>query len=326
MEFNDQESSYSPLSFAITGAIYGAILLGFFIAGFFENENAKNESTPSQADPILLMLGGKDPTKDAGLVGKERGVAKGTKDGDPLFDPGKFDLKELEKIQQQNEAEAREQEAREREEAAKKPAAEPPKQSVPAEEAPKNSVAAPEKTPSETPKNSAETSPAKTVSVADFLKQKGKSNSQKSTGTTPKKNLGNGSGKRIEEVKIGNGKSGNGFGTPSGTGGNGGDGGARVADERAIYAAAVSARFKEFFEEIVAQEPVSLTKTITVSARFSVDGNGTIRFLEVQGSSNPEVIDRIKKTFQRAFPTKFQRPPRGESFVGRLENITFVIF
>lgn len=309
-------------SFSVALAIHAAGIAAMIMTGAGENE--KSTSSSAQ-DPIMLMLGGGDATKDAGIVGRERGVARGTKDGDPLFDPGKYTAEALDQIRRDAEQSAREQEAREKAAAkqAAKARAEAAKKTEAAKKAPATKPA--EASKPAAPAKPAESSSGKTVSVADFIKaNKGKSGNKNSAPAKQKSATGAG-GKRIGEVRVGGASGKNAFGTATGTGGNGGDGGSRVADERAIYAEAVSARFKDFFESVVASEPVALPNTTTVSARFSVDGDGNIKFIEVQGSTNPEIADRIKKAFARAFPSKFQRPPRGEGFVGRLENITFVV-
>ncbi len=292
-------------SIAIAFAIHIAIFAGLLLASPSDDKSV----SASAQDPIMLMLGGTDPNKDAGLVGRERGVARGTKDGDPLFNPGKYTTEALEKIQRD----------------AEKAQAAPP---TPAQEVPKPAPK-PSKPATKPAKKSTSSAPPqgqKTVSVADFIKSnKGKSAGKSSSSAKSSSGSG-GSAKRIDDIRVGGGGSGkNAFGTATGTGGNGGDGGSRVADERAIYAEAVSARFRSFFEDVVAKEPVAISASVTVSARFSVDSNGIIKFIEVQGSSNPEITDRIKKAFARAFPSKFQRPPRGEGFTGKLENITFLV-
>ena len=52
--------------------------------------------------------------------------------------------------------------------------------------------------------------------------------------------------------------------------------------------------------------------------------NGEIRFLEIEGSSNPQIRECIRKAFALAFPSRFQRPPNGDAFTGRLDGIEFL--
>ena len=103
-----------------------------------------------------------------------------------------------------------------------------------------------------------------------------------------------------------------------------GDGGKRVADARMTYVEAVRARFVVHFENVVAQNPPSIPSSVSVNARFSVGKNGEIRFLEIEGSSNPQIRECIRKAFALAFPSRFQRPPNGDAFTGRLDGIEFL--
>lgn len=304
---------------AVSVAVH-ALALGAFLLMAQEDEAV----SPSAADPILLMLGGEDPNKDAGLVGRERGVARGTQDGN-LFDPGEFSREQLDALKQQNErlaaeeAAQAERERRAAEAAAKKAAEEKAaRERAKREQAKSNPKPAPGKPSSERKSSGGSTekkSDAKKVSISEILKTRNSGGGN----ATPSK--GGNFGKRITNVRVGNGKP---FGTASGTGGNGGDGGKRVANEQMLYVEAVNARFKIHFENVVAQNPPSIPQSVSVDVRFSVGKNGEIRFLEIEGSDNAQIRECIRKTFKLAFPSRFQRPPNGESFTGRLNNVRFL--
>ena len=298
------------------------------------NSGRGNESVASDADPLLLLLpGNDDPTKDAGIIGAERGIARGTKDG-KLFDPGKYTEGRLEKIAEDNrkaaEAEAAriaaEEAAREREsepqpanvENAKTARETPKKDATPAKNVPAKNDSGAKKNPSNAGKNSGR----ELVSTKDLIANKKNSGAKNGGKNSSSGKNSNGNGKGVSGGKI---NTGNILGNSSGTGGNGGDGGSRVADARQVYAAAVAKVFQVHFENVVAQNPVSLPQSKTVSVRFSVDARGNIRFLGIADSTDPQLTDRVKKAFERAFPSKFRTPPNGEAFTGRLDGITFVV-
>lgn len=318
------------VALAVHALALGALLL---LGG--ENDAA----TPSDADPILLMLGGDDPDKDAGLVGRERGPARGTEDGDP-FDSEEFS-KRLEALREENERLVAEEEAqaaaaaeaaaraeRERAEAAEKAAREQAaREKAAAEKAARERAAEAAKKKAETAKNAAaakNSGDAKKVDIRQLVKNNRKNGG---SGKNPggRSSGGNAPGKRVGEVKVGGGGNGKAFGTVDGTGGNGGDGGARVADARALYVKAVLKRFEIFFDDVVAQEPLSIPSSITVDVRFTVDARGNVRFLDVVGSSEAQVRARVEKIFRLAFPKPFQPPPDGDPFTGRLNGVSFVV-
>lgn len=322
-------ASSSTPGFSIGIAVH-AIALGALLVFGGEEIAVSN----SAADPILLMLGGDDPNKDAGLVGRDRGVARGTEDGN-LFDPGEFSQDRLNALTEQNqrlaaeEAAAAERARQAAEEAARraeaeKAAAEKAARERAAREKAKETGAKPKPAPNNNSKGKGDSkaSGAEKVDISKLLKDRNRSGGNKPGNT--RKPSGNGSGKRISDVRVGGG-GGQVFGRPDGTGGNGGDGGKRVADEQMLYVEAVLQRFKIHFENVVAQNPVSIPDSVTIDARFSVDSSGNIRFLEVLGSSDPQIRDRVRKTFERAFPSRFQRPPRGDAFTGCLRGITFSV-
>lgn len=282
----------------------------------------------SDADPILLMLGGEDPNKDAGLVGRERGVARGTQDG-KIVDPAN-DTSRLDAIRESNERLAREEAVatqRAAEEAAKQAqaAAEAARLKA-AQEATKKpkTPAAPTKQPSK-PNNAGTKPSGGTVDIGKLVQSNRNKGLYNNSGAGNSKPSGGGrKGPKIGEVKIGGVGGGSVLGRHDGTGGNGGDGGKRVADARMTYVEAVRARFVVHFEDVVAQNPLSIPNSVSVNARFSVGKNGEIRFLEIEGSNNPQIRECIRKAFGRAFPSRFQRPPNGDAFTGRLDGIEFL--
>ncbi len=287
---------------------------------------AGTEETPvnaSDADPILLMLGGEDPNKDAGLVGRERGIARGTQDG-KIPEPN--GTSRLDDIRESNERLAREEAAaaqRAAEEAAKqaRAAAEAARQKAAKEAAAKT----PTKNPPPKPSGSGAKSSGETVDISKLVQSNRDKGLYNNSGTSNSKPSGSGrKGPKIGEVKVGRVGGGSVLGRLDGTGGNGGDGGKRVADARMTYVEAVRARFVVHFENVVAQNQPSIQNSLSVNARFSVGKNGEIRFLEIEGSNNPQIRECIRKAFARAFPSRFQRPPNGDAFTGRLDGIEFL--
>lgn len=288
----------------------------------------------SDADPILLMLGGEDPNKDAGLVGRERGVARGTQDG-KIVDPA-TDTSRLNAIRESNERLAQEEAAaaqRAAEEAAKQAQAEAERRQreqaaaeAARQKAAREAAVKPKPPATPTKPNSSGTKPSGgTVDISKLVQSNRSKGLYNNTGSGNRKpSGGSGKGVKIGEVKVGRVGGGSVLGRPDGTGGNGGDGGKRVADARMTYVEAVRARFVVHFEDVVAQNQPSIPNSVSVNARFSVGKNGEIRFLEIEGSSNPQIRECIRKAFARAFPSRFQRPPNGDAFTGRLDGIEFL--
>lgn len=316
-----------------------AIALGALLFAGSESETV----SASDADPILLMLGGEDPNKDAGLVGRERGVARGTQDG-TIADP-RSDTSRLDAIRKNNERLAREEaEAAQRaeEEAEKQAKRDAERKAAAAAEAQRKAEAAAQKRAADKDKPKAPEKPNNTpgkgatqqakptpsggsIDISKLVqsnRQKGLYNTNGSSGSS-RSSVGKGT-KRIGEVKIGGVGGGSVLGKPDGTGENGGDGGKRVADARMTYVNAVRARFVIHFENVVDQNPPSIPNSVSINARFSVSKNGDIQFLSIEGSSNAQIRECIRNTFKRAFPSRFQRPPNGEAFTGRLDNIEFL--
>lgn len=319
-------NSFSAPGLCCAVALHAIALGALLFAG-----TGSEAVSQSDADPILLMLGGEDPNKDAGLVGRERGVARGTEDG-TIPEPNN-DTSRLDAIREKNERLAREEaeaEKRAAEEAAERAKAEAErKQREQAEAERRKAEQAAREKPKDKPKpgNAGRTKPkqetdGRNVNIRDIVKNnRDKGLYKNSGGNKPPRN---GKGTRIGEIKIGGAGGGSVLGKPDGTGGNGGDGGKRVADERITYVNAVRERFNIHFENIVAQNPPSIPNSVSVNALFSVGRNGEIRFLKIEGNDNPQIRECIRKTFSRAFPSRFKRPPNGESFTGRLDDIGFI--
>lgn len=288
-------------------AIYAALFGACWLFG-----NGNDETVASSADPVLLMLGGTDPTKDAGLVGRERGPARGTSDGS---------LRERLKAAREENNRAAAEEARIAQEKAAQ------------EKAARERAAAAKKTPPSAQKSNAKknvagasgkTAPGKSASAekVNIRKELAKNSAGKGNGAAGKSSSGKNSksGARVGEVSVGgNGKT---FGSPDGTGDNGGDGGSRVADARQLYVEAVLKRFKIHFDDVV-RDRISISSRVTVDVRFTVDARGNVKFRDVVGNSDPQIRAALENVFRRAFPTPFQRPPNGTGFVGKLEDISF---
>lgn len=312
-----------------------AIALGALLFAGSESEVVAS----SDADPILLMLGGEDPNKDAGLVDRERGVARGTQEG-TIADP-RSDTSRLDAIRETNERLAREEAEtakRAAEEAAKQAQREAERKRAAEAEARRKAEQAARERADNKPKptnnkpnkpgtSSAPNKPSSgaTIDIGKLVQSNRQKGLYNNSGSSKPASGGSGKGiKRIGEVKIGGVGGGSVLGRPDGTGENGGDGGKRVADARMTYVNAVRERFVIHFENVVAQTPPSIPNSVSVNARFSVSKNGDIKFLEIEGSSNPQIRECIRNTFKRAFPSRFQRPPNGEAFTGRLDNIEFL--
>ncbi len=303
-----------------------AVVLGMLLFAGTE----ETAVSASDADPILLMLGGEDPNKDAGLVGRERGVARGTEDGtipEPDNDTSRLDaIREANERLAQEEAAAAERAAEEAARQAKAEAERRQREQAAAEAARQKA----EQEARNKPKSANATPPANkpsggSVDIRSLVRNNRDKGLYNKTNTTASSRRGNGNKPvRIGEVRVGRVGSGSVLGKPNGTGGNGGDGGKRVADARMAYVEAVRERFIVHFENVVAQNPPLLPNAVSVDARFSVSKSGEIRFLEIDGSNNSQIRECIRKVFRLAFPNRFQRPPGGEAFTGRLNNIEFL--
>ncbi|MCR5183847.1 MAG: hypothetical protein K6B46_04010 [Opitutales bacterium] len=308
-------------SFLISLGAHAALIGSFVLFGAFE---AVNEDFSSNSDIVLIL--GDDPNKDAGLVDRERGAAKGTADG-KINDPResepdhKFaDNSLLEEIIRQNEQEAlAAQEVQKNEESVKQP----PRVADNKKSDKKSSEKKQDKT-----KNTAKSDKGpKRVNINNHRE------SVKNNGGNAKS--GNGAARVPVKISTGtiggrgasgtqNGKSSGGvFGRPDGIGENGGDGGKRIGDARVAYCNEIDQRFTTFFRDLYPSAQLELTETLFVDVRFSVDARGNVKLLEVIGNKNPSVHKFIEKVFKAAFSTRFKTPPENKAFTGKLERIEF---
>lgn len=308
------------LGIAISVLLHASLIGG---AVFF-SVRAKNAVVPADSDPLLVLFADEnaDPTKAAGLVGEERGLARGSTDGDTLKetgDAGGIELSELEDLPLEPEPPP----------APEPVPAQPAPPAVPAESKPapakpaeKPAAATPEKKPA---KPAASTSAPKKISFKDWAKKNTSSKKKSSGGNAKKSSGGNKSGGKtpavdVNKIGIGNGGSGGKrFGTADGTGGNGGDGGRAVASAQQVYAGEVANKLMRHLDDVLMQSPLTLENTLVVSVRLGVDERGNIRFLEVLDSSDPQVRDRVRKAVERI--GKFRAPPEGRAFEMRIPDV-----
>ena len=291
---------------------------------------AKNAVVPADSDPLLLIFADEnaDPTKAAGLVGEERGLARGSTDGDTLKETGEANEENSEQFQLDDlPPPPPEPEPAAPEPVPAQPAPTPvPAETVPAKSEPaaakpakKTAPAKSEKKPAAKP--AANTSATKKTSFADWKKSQKKSsggNSKKSSGAK-KSGSGNAPSIDVGKIGIGGGNGGKRFGTADGTGGNGGDGGRAVASAQQAYALEVANKLMKHLDDVLMQSPLTLERTLVVSVRLSVDERGNIRFLEVPDSSDSQVRDRVRKAVERI--GKFRAPPEGRAFEMRIPNV-----
>lgn len=299
------------------------IALGIHVVAFvalvvWGTTSGSSDVVSSDSDPILLMISGTDPTKSAGIVDRERGVARGTKEG-KIFDPGKYTPERLDAITKENEASAKAAEAAQKAAESAKNVPETP--APPKKPAPKNTTGTQSPAPGKTASNDGK---PERVSLADALKDrnrnkggKGKSGTKSGSGKTGTGKTG--TGKTVSGVKINTSDI---FGTATGTGENGGEGGSAVAtrDARAEYVEAIALVFFNHLENVLAQNPVSIPQSVTVAVQFAIDKRGNIRFLKIENNFDPQVRDRVQKAFARI--PRQSAPPRGEPFTGRIAHVT----
>lgn len=296
-----------------------AVLVG---AAVYFSVRAKNAVVPADSDPLLLVFADEnaDPTKAAGLVGEERGIARGSTDGDTLKETGaandedseRFQLDELPPPPPEPEPAAPEPVPAEPEPVPAQPTPAPVPAAKPAEKP--AATAKPQKKP-----EAKSAAPAPKKISYDAWKKTSAASQKKSSGGNAKKSSGgkkSGGGKApsidVGKIGIGNGNGGKRFGTADGTGGNGGDGGRAVVSAQQAYALDVAKKLMKHLDDVLMQSPLTLENTLVVSVRLSVDERGNIRFLEVQGSSDSQVRDRVRKAVERI--GKFRAPPEGRAF------------
>jgi len=316
----------------ISVTFYGTLLacLVAFSEDSDETNSAQAVPVISLSDPLLASLADPDadPTKAAGIVGEKPGLANG--EPDPEL------AKQIQNLEKMNDAadSALEKDLPEPEPepAPAEPVPAPetkPAQAVPvAKPAPAEpQKVAPKKTPA--PVSEKKSSPEKKTSAGTTQKPKRisfkdwKKNSGGKAGKTSKKSTAgkssSGKGKvsvaKIDVSKIGVGNvsgSGKNFGVAGGTGGNGGDGGRAIASAQQAYAAEIAREFGRHLDAILAQDPLTLDGTMNVSVRLNVASDGTVRLLEVVGSSDPKVRERVARAVARI--GKFRAPPEKKAF------------
>lgn len=295
------------VSVILHGAAFGAVLL--------ISANAQSDTVASASDPLLAMLADPDadPTKAAGLVGEEPGLAQGSLDGKTLEeeDYGLEEMKALNEAAEEAlatplpEPEPVPAEPERAEPVPATPAPATPKEATPAETKPK---------PSPKPKPKPDTksnSGGKKMSFEEFQRRNRTGNKPK-PGTGSGRKPGSVKVSKIDVGKIGIGSGGGRFGVPDGTGGNGGEGGRAVASAQQLYAAEVARKLASHLDNVLAQSPLTLDASVSVTVRLNVDSQGNISFLEISGSSDSQVRDRVQKAVSRI--GKFRRPPEGRAF------------
>lgn len=318
-----------------------AILLHAGIVGgiVIYSAQAKDDVVADASDPLLVSLvdPDADPTKSAGIVGAERGLAEGVSDGKSLFG----DAPELAPLP---------------------PPAPDPEPEIPPEaedvpvpatpnlapEEPKTVPAPPEKKPepkpSPTPKKKPpekskpmppeKKMPAKSGNVSSSQKKvsfkdwqkKQRQNSRgngKNAGASGRKNSG---GKGLVAPQIDSGKipgigGGNGkrLGVPGGTGENGGDGGRAVANAQEIYGGEIKQKLAKNLDRVLQKEPLNLSGTVSVTVRLGVDSRGNVRFLEILGSADAQVAARVRRAVELI--GKHRAPPEGRAFEMQIPDV-----
>ncbi|MBR6798089.1 MAG: hypothetical protein IKM45_05310 [Opitutales bacterium] len=293
-----------------------------FATVFFFSTYSQGDDVVSASDPLLAMFADADadPNKAAGLIGELPGLAEGSPDGDTLEAPDFSDASES------LNADAEKALEKSLPEPEPEPAPVPAKPEV-ADPAPANPVAAvpapakPEKpkTPSKPkPKpDKANSTGGKKISFEEFQKRNRSQKPKPSGGKKP------GSGRKttakIDLSKIGTGGGGKRFGVPGGVGGNGGEGGRAVASAQQMYAAEIAQKLGTHLDNVLMQEPLTLGVSVSVEVRLEADSSGRIRLLEVIGSRDAQVRDRVAKAVARI--GQFRKPPEGRSFSILLPNI-----
>lgn len=306
-----------------------------------QGDSAAIGIAPVLSDPLLAMLADADadPTRAAGIVGEKPGLADGAPDADPLAGQ----VEELEKLMKaQDEALSRPRPEPEPEPEPPAPVPAEPAAAVPAPvpAKPAEAVPAPAK-PAETPKKAepqkaepkkAETKKAdapKKMSLEEFRRK----NKQNASGNASKKKAPANAGKKgapatvkvskIDVSKIGVGAAGGGngktFGVAGGTGGNGGEGGRAVASAQQAYAAEVASNLARHLDDVLARSPLKLGAAVTVVVRLGIDASGNVRLLEVLGSNDAQVRERVSSAVARI--GKFRTPPQNQPFEMRIPEV-----
>lgn len=314
-------------SFLVSAAAHFGVLAIALFLSIKPHENAALDVAPALSDPLLAMLAppNADPTRAAGIVGEKPGVAEGEPDA-PLQHDFSEQMETMEELMKASD-DALAQPLPEPEPVPAEPAEAVPAEAKPAEPAeakpsPKKST----KKAADTSKKSVEKStPAKKMSLEEF-RRKNKKNTdaaarkKAAADAAKKKGVSAGTVTKIDVGKIGigggNGKS---FGAAGGTGGNGGEGGSAVASAQQAYAAEVAQNLARHLDDVLARAPLKLGASVVVAVRLGIDSVGNVRLLEVLGSSDAQVRDRVAKAVARI--GKFRAPPQNQAFEMRIPEV-----
>lgn len=305
----------------LKGVIFSCAVHGSALAALlFFTAKTQGNDVVSASDPLLALLADADadPSKAAGLIDELPGLAEGSPDGDTLKAPDFSD--ELEKLNDAAEN------ALSKPLPMPEPASESSSEPDVAKPTPAKPVSAkPEKpTPISKPvpvkpKNNAKASgnTGKSMSFEEFQKRNGRKNTAASSGSG-KRTGGRKTSAKIDLSKIGTGGKKQ-FGVPDGKGGNGGEGGRAVASAQQVYATEIAQKLGMHLDNVLSQEPLTLGVSVSVEVRLEADASGRIRLLEVLGSRDAQVRDRVLKAVARI--GQFRKPPEGRAFSILLPNI-----
>lgn len=314
-------------SFLVSAAVHFGVLAIALFLSIKPHGNAALDVAPALSDPLLAMLAppDADPTRAAGIVGEKPGVAEGDPDA-PLQHDFSEQMETMEELMKASD-DALAQPLPAPEPVPAEPAEAVPTEAKPAEPAeakpsPKKST----KKVADTSKKSVEKStPAKKMSLEEF-RRKNKKNTEAAAkkkaaaDAAKKKGVSAGTVTKIDVGKIGigggNGKS---FGAAGGTGGNGGEGGSAVASAQQAYAAEVAQNLARHLDDVLARAPLKLGASVVVAVRLGIDSVGNVRLLEVFGSSDAQVRDRVAKAVARI--GKFRAPPQNQAFEMRIPEV-----
>lgn len=325
------------------GVLFSFVLHATLIgAAVFFSARARSADVTADSDPLLVLLADEDadPTKSAGLVGEQRGLAQGSPDGDTLKETDGADSEPEDSFAFSGELgnlpeppppppPPPETPPPAPTPATPEPAEPVPATSRPSQEKPKPAAAVPAETKPKPATSGArnpkpEDSGPKKISFSDWKKNSG-GNTKKNPGANARNSSGGkkangGKTPAIDVGKIGiGGGGGKRVGTPDGVGGNGGDGGRAVASAQQIYARDVAEKLMKHLDDVLMQAPLTLDGTLVVSVRLGVDARGNISFLEVLESSDPQVRDRVRKAVERI--GRFRAPPEGRAFEMRIPDV-----
>lgn len=315
-------------SFLVSAAVHFGVLAIALFLSIKPHGNAALDVAPALSDPLLAMLAppDADPTRAAGIVGEKPGVAEGEPDA-PLQHDFSEQMETMEELMKASD-DALAQPLPEPEPVPAEPAEAVPaeaKSAEPAEAKPAEAKPSPKKVADTSKKSVEKSTPAKKMSLEEF-RRKNKKNTEAAAkkkaaaDAAKKKGVSAGTVTKIDVGKIGigggNGKS---FGAAGGTGGNGGEGGSAVASAQQAYAAEVAQNLARHLDDVLARAPLKLGASVVVAVRLGIDSVGNVRLLEVLGSSDAQVRDRVAKAVARI--GKFRAPPQNQAFEMRIPEV-----